>query len=310
METTILKTTELLEEAVAVNYTALLNCYCREFSNWSRYMGIPKYDQPVAAHFKGSGYDKHLRIDFSSIGLEVYIPLKYFSETGRHLFHFPIVQRDLKTDEIKAVSPHDFVGLTVSYGKAQYPGIDAAITQTRLQNSIDNLETYLNHFLENEGLVNETEMSFIKAEQSLLLGHIVHPLPKSKLGFNDADLLKYSPETAGRFKLHYFLIHSENILEKTADEILPSVVLKAELLKLVSGDAVVLGLLQQYPEFTVVPMHPWEALYLLQQEEVQQMQVENRLFSLGQWANYLPRLLLFVRYITRIATGCLSSLCM
>lgn len=286
METTILKTTEVLEEAIAVNYTALLNCYCREFSNWSRYMGIPKYDQPVADHFKGSGYDQHIRIDFSSIDLEVYIPLKYFSESGRHLFCFPVVQRHLKTDEIKEVSPHDFVALTVSYGKAFYPGIDAAITQTRLQNSIDNLETYLNHFLENEGLVNEKEMSFIKAEQSLLLGHIVHPLPKSKLGFNEEDLLKYSPETGGRFKLHYFLIHPENIIEKTADDILPTAVLKADLLKEAGDATVVAGLLQQYPEFTVVPMHPWEALYLLQQEEVQQMQAESRLFSLGQWGEF------------------------
>lgn len=283
METTILQTTKVRQEAIEVNYTALLNCYCREFNNWSRYMGIPKYDQPLAAYFRSSGNDMHIRIDFSVLDVEVYAPLAYYSEGGRHTFKFPVIQRNLKTDEISELGPLDLIALTVAYGKTYYAGLDAEITQARFQNSIDNLEIYLQYFIDNGFKANELVMPFIQAEQSLLLGHVVHPLPKSKLGFDGEDLLLYSPETAGRFQLHYFLIHPEHVIEKTADHILPSSVLKAQLLEQAEPESELTARLAKYPDFTVVPMHPWEAQYLLKQEAVQQMQAAGLLFSLGQW---------------------------
>lgn len=283
METNLLSLTNLKEEAEQVNYTAMLNSYLREFSNWSRYIGIPKYDEPLAQHFRSTGYDFHIRIDFSALNTEVYAPLSYFSESGRHIFHFPIVKRDLQTDEISALSPSDLIALIVQYAQEQYPGIEASITQGRLQNSIENLEKYLNHFIYNDLSANAAEMSFIEAEQSLILGHSVHPVPKSKQGFNDTDLISYSPETGGRFQLHYFLISADNVIEKTADDVMPSDQLKAELTIAAADDTRVTGLLNDHPAYKVVPMHPWEANYLLQQDEVLQLQQEGKLFSLGAW---------------------------
>ena len=289
METNSLSLINLREEAEQVNYTAMLNSYLREFSNWSRYLGIPKYDEALAAHFRSTGYDLHIRIDFSSIGLEVYAPLSYYSESGRHIFHFPVVKRDLQTDEITELAPTDLIALIVQYAQEQYPEIEAGITQDRLQNSVENLEKYLENFIKHGLNANAVEMDFIRAEQSLILGHSVHPVPKSKQGFNDDDLFKYSPETAGRFQLHYFLIDAENVIEKTADDILPSVQLKKELLALAANDVRVMELLNTHPTFTVVPMHPWEANYLLQQDEVLALQQDGKLFSLGDWgAEFTP----------------------
>lgn len=74
--------------AEKINYTALINCYMREFTNWSRYLGIPKYDIAIAQNIRKTPTNLHIRIDFSSIGCDVYIPVTYFSETGRHLLIF------------------------------------------------------------------------------------------------------------------------------------------------------------------------------------------------------------------------------
>lgn len=288
MEQNSLSLINLQEEAVRVNFTALLNSYLREFKNWSRYLGVPKYDQPLADYFNTTGHKLHIRIDFSVLGSEIYVPLKYYSESGRHLFHFPMVRRNIETDEITELSPADFIELTVQFSKADYPGIEAGVTQSRFQNSVDNLEKYLEYYSDKNLKANKLKLSFIEAEQSLLLGHIVHPVPKSKQGFSDEDLIKYSPETAGRFQLHYFLIDEKNVIQKSADEVLPSALLKNKLLK-EAENAQVINLLNSYPNFVIVPMHPWEADYLLQQDEVLQMQQAGKLYSLGSWgAFYTP----------------------
>ncbi|WP_177734112.1 GNAT family N-acetyltransferase [Flavobacterium inviolabile] len=286
MSTSIL-TSKTSQAAIEVNYTALLNCYFREFGNWSRYLGIPKYDEAIGKQFTATGHKLHIRIDFSDIGYDVYVPIQYFSESGRHLFHFPVIKRELATDTITAIDPVDFMQLTVAYAQTIYPNIDATTVLKRLENSIENLEKYLDYFEANNKVVNDPVMSFIDAEQSLILGHIVHPVPKSKQGFNEEDLLKYSPETEGKFQLHYFLIDAVNIKEKNADGELVTAELKEKLLQQATADDMdLLHLINQYPEYCIVPMHPWEAEYLLQQAEVKQMIQEEKLFSLGLYGDY------------------------
>lgn len=273
--------------AVETNYTALINCYCREFTNWSRYMGVPKYDETLANHFNKNGHDFHIRIDFSSIGYEIFIPLKYFSETDRHLFHFPVIKRNILSDEIIAIDPYDFMNTVIEYAQTIYDNIDSVVALKRLNNSIENLEKYLDYQQENQKAINNPVMSFIEAEQSLILGHILHPMPKSKQGFDEVDLLTYSPETEGQFQLYYFLIDAKNIIEKNADGPLITQELKEDFLKYTTPkNNDVLQLLDQYPHFSIVPMHPWEANYLLQQPDVIQMIKEGKLFSLGAFGAF------------------------
>jgi len=273
--------------ALEVNYTALINCYCREFTNWSRYWGIPRYDAAIGDYFKKSGYEMHIRIDFTAIGYDVYIPLKYYSESNRHLFEFPVIKRELTTDSIQEISIVDFMNLTVQYAQTLYHNIDAATVLQRLDNSIDNLSKYLQFIEENEKLVNHPVLSFIEAEQSLILGHIVHPVPKSKQGFTAEDLMQYSPETEGKFQLHYFLVHPDCCIEKNADGPLVSQQLKVQLIQNATADDLdLLHLINQYPDYVVVPMHPWEAGYLLRQTEVIAMQEAELVLSLGLYGDY------------------------
>lgn len=267
--------------AEQVNFKSLLNCYCREFRNWSRYQGIPKYDPALADYMQTINHNLFLRFDFTTIGHEVFAPLTYFSESGIHSFGFPIVARNCESDQIKEISPLDFVEFVAAFAKTDYPEIDSLPTQKRMQNSIDNLAFYLAQYKDNDHKANSAEQSFIESEQSLILGHSVHPLPKSREGFTTDELKKYSPETAGQFQLHFFLIHPDNVLEKSAEEYLMTGYLRKELLSYTDPNTK--ELLGGYPDWKVVPTHPWEAEYLLNQPEVQEMQSKRILFSLGQF---------------------------
>ncbi len=281
MEMNTTDLTNFNQLAEQVNFKSLLNCYCREFSNWSRYEGIPKYDQTLADFMQTIEHSSFLRFDFTAIGQEVFAPLTYFSESGVHSFSFPVVARNTVTDEFKELNPMEFLELVSAYAKADYPDIDAVPTQKRMQNSIDNLALYLEHYQNSEHTANSPEQTFIESEQSLILGHTVHPLPKSREGFSKEELVKYSPETGGQFSLHFFLIHPENVIEKSAEDYLITHYLREEISKY--ADKHTKELLDFYTQYKVVPVHPWEANYLLDQKEVKEMQAKQLLFSLGQF---------------------------
>ncbi|QNK63824.1 GNAT family N-acetyltransferase [Pedobacter sp. PAMC26386] len=284
METNTYSLIKLQQNSGEINFSSLLNSYCREFSNWSRYLGIPKYDQPLANHLKLTGHELHIRFDFSAFGLEVFAPLKHYAESGRHVFHYPVIVRNLETDEIRPIDALRFMELIILFAKAEFPQINAELVKSRLLNSIENLTKYLEYFNRTGKLVNREYMNFIDAEQSLALGDNSHPLAKGRMGFkNDEELLKYSPETAGEFQLSYFLVSPAHVTEQNAEGYEITVTFKMELLNAVPAGHQILELLNSHADWKVLPMHPWEAQYLLASAEVKEMQSEGLLYSLGDW---------------------------
>ncbi len=288
METNTLDLIKLQQISEETNFNALLNSYCREFTNWTRYAGIPKYDPPLASYLSTTSDRLHIWFDFSSIGYEVYAPLKFYADSGRHVFNFPVVARDIETDAITAIDIYRFMELAVQFSSAEFPDAAADLVKQRLTNSVENLQQFLSFFQQNGKPVNFAKMNFISAEQSLFLGHNAHPLPKGRSGFNSTDeLFKYSPETKGSFQLSYFLIAATNINEKNAEGFDITDLFRIELLETANTETI--ALIDQYPKHKVVPMHPWEAVYLLDQPAVQAMQAEKLLIYLGQFGDaYTP----------------------
>ena len=90
-------------------FTAIINSYCRALTNWSCYEGIPKYDTALAEYITATGYQLHMRLDFSSTGSEVFIPLRYFSESGGHVFDFPAAERELAADKLTIIDAARFL---------------------------------------------------------------------------------------------------------------------------------------------------------------------------------------------------------
>lgn len=281
MEMHTLTSTDFTRQAEALNFTVLINNCCAEFSNWTWYMGIPRYDPALAAALSPSPHQLHLCFTFDQAGTTVYVPVRYRSLTGRHLFDFPVLARDTQTDAVRVLNAAGFLELVIAFARLTDPEVQPADIPERLEHSIANIAVFLAHFQSHGLQPNRAELSFLAAEQLLALGHNTHALTKGRQGFSPADLLRYSPETGAAFSLHYFLLHPDTVLEKSADRELPSVTVRAQLLAGGTADRKLLDALDLQPGWKVVPVHPWEAAFLLRQPAVQEMQQAGLLTDLG-----------------------------
>ena len=144
--------------AEKINYTALINCYMREFTNWSRYLGIPKYDESLASYLVTTSDRLHIRFDFTAIGFEVYAPLKFYADSGRHLFNFPVIERNIATDVINPINIYRFMELAIQFSAEEFPDADTVIVNQRLTNSVENIEAFLSYFKQNGKPVNFAKM--------------------------------------------------------------------------------------------------------------------------------------------------------
>ncbi|MER0242095.1 IucA/IucC family protein [Streptomyces sp. HSW2009] len=95
---------------------------------------------------------------------------------------------------------------------------------------------------------------FLAGEQALLLGHPLHPTPKSREGLSDAEARAYSPEQRGSFPLHWLAVQRSVLAADSA---------WTERGRPVSADrlvASVIGAVPPLPDGTVpLPLHPWQA---------------------------------------------------
>ncbi|WP_406121308.1 IucA/IucC family protein [Streptomyces sp. NBC_00989] len=94
---------------------------------------------------------------------------------------------------------------------------------------------------------------FLSAEQALLLGHPLHPTPKSREGLSEAEARLYSPELRGSFPLHWLAVAPSVLATDSAwterGRTVPAVQLTARL----AGPELPL------PErHAALPLHPWQ----------------------------------------------------
>ena len=109
---------------------------------------------------------------------------------------------------------------------------------------------------------------FLESEQDLLLGHPLHPTPKSREGLGEAETAAYSPELRGAHRLHWFAV--ENALA-AGDSALPE-----------EAAAITAALAPPLPSgTTALPLHPWQARELTQRPDVAGLLSAGRLHDLG-----------------------------
>lgn len=78
--------------------------------------------------------------------------------------------------------------------------------------SCRNIRRYVEERAGDQTELNTADFTFIEAEQSLLLGHLLHPTPKSRQGMKEEEEKIFSPELKGEFQLHYFKAHASLVL--------------------------------------------------------------------------------------------------
>jgi siderophore synthetase component len=115
--------------------------------------------------------------------------------------------------------------------------------------------------------------SFLEAEQALILGHPLHPVPKSRIGFTPQDDAAGAPELRGEAPLHWFAVVAAATTHGAADGASAPERLAA------LAPAGVRAALR--PGEVAVAAHFWQARHLLTRRDVAELAAAGGLRSLG-----------------------------
>ncbi|CDL83405.1 IucA/IucC family protein [Xenorhabdus szentirmaii] len=207
----------------------------------------------------------------------VRIALRYVSPTHHHQYLFPphLYQND--NTEYRILDMKEFVSLLLEKLKIHGTLSDVTIERfyQRVMESHDNTWQAINIRLD-WPMLRDKPLNFAEAEQGLLAGHAFHPAPKSHEPFDAAQARRYLPDFAARFPLRWFAVNSSYICGDSLE-----LTLKQRLQRFTAESAP--HLLSYFSDETwLVPMHPWQAEYLLNQDWTQALVQKGHLHDLGE----------------------------
>lgn len=260
-------------EDIAIDATmhSFLNCYLRETDD---HEVVRAAESPIDADT-----DRVVHARLPTQGVELFVPLAYESPTGRHLYDLPASYRlpggDLQ--DLRYTTLVDLVTTDLSGRREDAAGDELML---RVIKSKQNIERFVAARRDDDRRT-AVDLSFRDAEQSLVFGHHLHPTPKSRQGIPPHKGPSYAPELRGGFPLHYFaadpdIVAHESTREQSAPEWIAAV--------LREDDAVPESVVTQHlgGDSVLLPVHPWQADYLREQDHVQQHLGED-LHDLGQF---------------------------
>ena len=255
----------------------LVNAYSQETGKASLF---EKYQQNSTQLAFSQGLTL-LSLPVSLIQAQLFVPLSYVSRVGRHrIAALPQLFQKGQKLNFSAVA---MVSLLLEELVQQSEGrVDAASLVERWIQSRDALQQFLNIRAEDFDALVQAKQGFIASEQALILGHSMHPVPKSRTGFDHEDWQKYSPEACGQTQLHYWLVAPENIAEGTAFEQVFSIQLKQEIKWHLSESE--LETLAAYAHYKLLPLHPWQARYLQSKAWFKSLKAKLKIIDLGEKA--------------------------
>lgn len=209
----------------------------------------------------------------------VYLPLKRRSLVGRHQYAsvFFLEANGVMTEiGFEAVAEMIVKHLTNIFPNST--GNEVVFLE-RLQNSIANMELALVERQSDLEKIYSSAMSFREAEQGLMIGHNFHPYPKMREGFNEEDYRKYSPEMAGEFALHWFLVKPEALEQQKAQAFKQEQwTLDAFQNEFNENGKGHFLLKEGYVPF---PVHPWQRQHLLANQTVQKYLADGTILDIG-----------------------------
>lgn len=255
----------------------LVNAYSQETGQASLF---EKYQQNSTQLAFSQGLTL-LSLPLSLIQAQLFVPLSYVSRVGRHrIAALPQIFQKGQKLNFSAVA---MVSLLLEELVQQSEGrVDAASLVERWIQSRDSLQQFLNIRAEDFDALVQLEQGFIESEQALILGHSMHPAPKSRTGFVHEEWQKYSPEACGQTQMHYWLVAPEYIAEGTALEQAFSIQLKQEIKWHLSESE--LETLAAYAHYKLLPLHPWQARYLQSKVWFKSLKAKLKIIDLGEKA--------------------------
>ncbi|MFC6960886.1 IucA/IucC family protein [Halocatena marina] len=284
---------EKIAESATIH--SFVNCYLRETGNYDRLK--PDEISITARDGRNDGGDDNndngesdgnggrLSCDtvfwseLSTLNLDLLFPVRYESPTGRHLFDLPVYVRSAGDwIELDYTTLASLIVRELALSRSDSDD-SADELLLRVIRSARNIERYVAARDDFEQLYG-FETTFRDAEQSLVFGHLLHPTPKSRQGIARRDAPTYAPELRGAFQLHYFRADPEIVTQGSAREESATEWVKSELR---DDPNVSNAFISSHvdSEDALLPIHPWQAEYLLDQPHVQQAIEDGCLEHLG-----------------------------
>jgi spermidine-citrate ligase len=256
-----------------------LNCYLRE-------TGAAEFlEARRIGGFEALGLRETQRVVRCALrrpGIEVIAPVRYLSPTGRHLFRFPLFYKPEgrpEFSELDLITAANLLAGELEEGRERGSEVEELLL--RVVDSCRNVERFVEARREDPEKLYAPRGDFASAEQSLVFGHHLHPTPKSRQDMTENEAEAYSPELGAAFPLHYFRAHRSVVREGSALEESATAGIKAELREDPAVDEVIKSAYCKDDAFSLVPVHPWQARFLLRKPEVRDLVEQGLLEDLG-----------------------------
>ncbi|MET8843165.1 IucA/IucC family protein [Streptomyces rubiginosohelvolus] len=237
-----------LRAADAAGTESLLRC-------WTRENDLPRPDGDM------------LRIAFPASGTALLVPVHYWSATGAHRFGAPALE-----NAPAGAPPADAATVAVLIGREGGES-GAGDLVARVADSVRHTAGFIEQRRRSPADPGDADL-FLTAEQSLLLGHPLHPTPKSREGLSESESRRYSPELHGSFPLHWFAVDRSLAATDSAWSEGGPATAEELLAPHAAG-------LKTPPGTVAVPVHPWQAADLLHRPQVRALVETGLLHDLG-----------------------------
>ncbi|MGP3971694.1 IucA/IucC family protein [Streptomyces sp. 6N223] len=229
-----------------------------------------------------------LHVPLAASGAALRVPVRYWSATGWHRFGtLALAGAPAGAPPVDAVTLAALLGREAAHGgPAQpdqpappaggHPVGESAELVARVADSARRTAAFLAARRAEPGPALHGD-AFLDAEQSLILGHPLHPTPKSREGLADGDARRFSPELRGSFRLHWLAVDRAALAADSAwreeGAIVPATVLATRL----AGEG-----LRLPPDTVPLPLHPWQAREVVQRPDVARLLADGALHDLGE----------------------------
>ncbi|WP_346346033.1 IucA/IucC family protein, partial [Streptomyces sp. SID5789] len=197
--------------------------------------------------------DGDLHIPLPASGTALAVPVRYRSPTGHHRFGLPRL-----AGAPASAPPVDAVTLAALLARESSgdPGPDGIDLVARVADSVRRTAVFLRDREASADGGSPAEAGtdlFLAAEQALLLGHPLHPTPKSREGLTEAEARRYSPELRGSFPLHWVAVAPSLLATDSAWTERGRRVTAPDLTARLAADG------PAPPDgYALLPLHPWQ----------------------------------------------------
>ncbi|ARP72690.1 iron transporter [Streptomyces pluripotens] len=225
-----------------------------------------------------------LRIPLPASGTALIAPVRYWSPTGWHRFGparfagAPAASPPVDAVTLAALLARQAAADTGSSAPpAPAPAAlglgDGSDLAARVADSLRRVTTFIRDRREQPSAAADL---FLDAEQALVLGHPLHPTPKSREGLTETEARQYSPELRGSFPLHWMAVAPSLLATDSAWTERGRPVPAAHLTRRLAGTT------PSHPDgYTVLPLHPWQVREVRHRESVAALLDRGLLRDLG-----------------------------